>query len=39
MATISAPTALAIRIAHAAGIRLLSFCREGGFVEYPVRAE
>ncbi|GAB2894327.1 formate dehydrogenase accessory sulfurtransferase FdhD [Uliginosibacterium flavum] len=35
LATISAPTALAIRIAHAAGIRLLSFCRTNGFVEYP----
>lgn len=35
LATISAPTALAVRIAHAAGIRLLSFCRQNGFVEYP----
>lgn len=35
LATISAPTALAIRIARAAGIRLLSFCRPNGFVEYP----
>lgn len=35
VATISAPTALAIRIAQAAGIRLLSFCRPNGFVEYP----
>jgi len=35
LATISAPTTLAIRIAHAAGIRLLSFCRQNGFVEYP----
>lgn len=35
LATISAPTALAIRIAQAAGIRLLSFCRQNGFVEYP----
>ena len=34
MATISAPTALAIRIAQEAGIRLLSFCRQSGFVEY-----
>ena len=34
VATISAPTALAIRIAQAAGIRLLSFCRSTGFVEY-----
>lgn len=36
VATISAPTALAIRIAHAAGIRLLSFCRKNGCVEYPL---
>ncbi len=35
IATISAPTALAIRIAQAAGIGLLSFCRSNGFVEYP----
>jgi len=35
IATISAPTALAIRIAQDAGIRLLSFCRQNGFVEYP----
>ena len=35
LATISAPTTLAIRIAQAAGIRLLSFCRQNGFVEYP----
>jgi len=35
LATISAPTALAIRIAQTAGIRLLSFCRQNGFVEYP----
>lgn len=35
LATISAPTSLAIRIAQAAGIRLLSFCRQNGFVEYP----
>ncbi len=35
LATISAPTTLAIRIAHSAGIRLLSFCRQNGFVEYP----
>jgi FdhD protein len=39
LATISAPTALAIRIAQHAGIRLLSFCRPGGFVEYPLVAE
>ena len=35
IATISAPTSLAVRIAQAAGIRLLSFCRANGFVEYP----
>lgn len=35
MATISAPTALAIRIAWDSGIRLMSFCRQNGFVEYP----
>jgi FdhD protein len=35
LATISAPTALAIRIAQEAGIRLMSFCRHNGYVEYP----
>ena len=39
LATISAPTALAIRIAHASGIRLLSFCRDNGFVEYPAASQ
>lgn len=39
LATISAPTTLAIRIAHSAGIRLLSFCRQDGFVEYPAASE
>lgn len=34
LATISAPTSLAISIARSAGIRLLSFCRANGFVEY-----
>jgi FdhD protein len=34
LATISAPTSLAIRIAEQAGLRLLSFCRQDGFVEY-----
>lgn len=34
VATISAPTSLAIRIAEAAGVRLLSFCRKDGYVEY-----
>ena len=36
VATISAPTSLAINIAQQAGIRLLGFCRENGFVEYTV---
>lgn len=35
LATISAPTALAIRLAHASGITLLSFCRDNGHVAYP----
>lgn len=39
LATISAPTALAIRIASASGLRLLSFCRRNGFVAYPVQEE
>ena len=34
LATISAPTTLAIEIARKAGLRLLSFCRADGFVEY-----
>jgi len=34
LATISAPTSLAIDIAQRAGMRLLSFCRLDGFVEY-----
>jgi len=34
LATISAPTALAVRIAGEAGIRLLSFCRTNGYSEY-----
>ena len=34
LATISAPTSLAISIAQQAGIRLLCFCRGDGFVEY-----
>jgi FdhD protein len=34
LATVSAPTTLAIRIAHDAGIRLFSFCRTNGFVAY-----
>jgi len=38
VATISAPTSLAISIAQQAGIRLLGFCRENGFVEYTAPA-
>jgi len=34
LATISAPTSLAIDIARQAGMRLVSFCRDGNFVEY-----
>lgn len=34
VATISAPSSLAIAIARQAGIRLVSFCRETGYVEY-----
>lgn len=34
VATISAPTSLAIRIARQAGIQLASFCRRDGFVDY-----
>jgi FdhD protein len=34
VATISAPTTLAIRIARDAGMTLASFCRQNGFVEY-----
>ncbi|MBV8047153.1 MAG: formate dehydrogenase accessory sulfurtransferase FdhD [Paludibacterium sp.] len=34
IATISAPTSLAVRIAVDAGITLLSFCRANGFVAY-----
>lgn len=37
LATISAPTALAVQMAQGAGIHLLSFCRNNGFVEYPGR--
>jgi FdhD protein len=36
VATISAPTSLAIAIAKQAGLRLVSFAREAGFVEYEV---
>lgn len=34
LATISAPTSLAIRIAELAGLRLLSFCRKDGYIDY-----
>ncbi len=34
LVTISAPTSLAISIAEKAGVRLVSFAREKGFVEY-----
>jgi FdhD protein len=34
LATISAPTTLAIRIAEQAGLHLLSFCRKDGYVDY-----
>jgi FdhD protein len=34
LATISAPTSLAISIAQQAGLRLVSFVRENGYVEY-----
>jgi FdhD protein len=34
VATISAPSSLAIAIARQAGVRLVSFCREAGYVEY-----
>jgi FdhD protein len=34
LATISAPSSLAIDIAAQAGLKLASFCRQDGFVEY-----
>ncbi|KVZ80224.1 formate dehydrogenase accessory sulfurtransferase FdhD [Burkholderia ubonensis] len=34
VATISAPSSLAIAIARQAGLRLVSFCRETGYVDY-----
>jgi len=37
IATISAPTSLAIDIAERAGVVLASFCRKNGFVEYVSR--
>ncbi|MXN75959.1 formate dehydrogenase accessory sulfurtransferase FdhD [Burkholderia sp. 4701] len=39
VATISAPTSLAIDVANEAGIRLLGFCRGDGFVEYAAPAD
>jgi FdhD protein len=36
VATISAPSSLAITLARQAGIRLVSFCRETSYVEYEV---
>jgi FdhD protein len=34
LATISAPSSLAISIAERAGLRLVSFCRESGYTDY-----
>ncbi|SMF98307.1 formate dehydrogenase accessory sulfurtransferase FdhD [Burkholderia singularis] len=34
VATISAPSSLAVEIARQAGLRLVSFCREAGYVDY-----
>ncbi|CAG9236748.1 Sulfur carrier protein FdhD [Paraburkholderia tropica] len=38
VATISAPSSLAINIAKRAGLRLVSFCRETGYVDYDTAA-
>jgi FdhD protein len=38
LATISAPSSLAIAIARQAGVRLVSFCREAGYVDYDTLA-
>lgn len=38
LATISAPSSLAIAIARRAGVRLVSFCREAGYVDYDTLA-
>jgi FdhD protein len=38
LATISAPSSLAIAIARQAGVRLVSFCRESGYVDYDTQA-
>ncbi len=37
VATISAPSSLALAIARQAGMRLVSFCRETGYVDYETR--
>ena len=34
VSTISAPSSLAIAIAQQAGLRLVSFCRASGYVDY-----
>ncbi|WJF90708.1 formate dehydrogenase accessory sulfurtransferase FdhD [Paraburkholderia bonniea] len=34
LATISAPSSLALALARQAGLRLVSFCRENGYVDY-----
>ncbi|POZ61462.1 formate dehydrogenase accessory sulfurtransferase FdhD [Chromobacterium alticapitis] len=39
LATISAPTSLAVDIARRAGVTLASFCRQNGFVEYTAQAQ
>ncbi|OLL33370.1 sulfurtransferase FdhD [Burkholderia sp. SRS-W-2-2016] len=38
LATISAPSSLAIAIARQAGVRLVSFCRESSYVDYDTHA-
>ncbi|CAB3799865.1 formate dehydrogenase accessory sulfurtransferase FdhD [Pararobbsia alpina] len=38
LATVSAPTSLAIDVAQRVGMRLLSFCRHEGFAEYTASA-
>jgi FdhD protein len=39
LATVSAPSSLAIQIARQAGMSLASFCRNGGFVDYSARTD
>jgi FdhD protein len=39
LATVSAPSSLAIQIARQAGMSLASFCRNGGFVDYSAPAD